>query len=241
MPFSSIFTAEIREALGQEGCPVCRIIREAENRYFFWFVNENIHSLTTYEILANGGRLCHRHSWLLYDWAAKEGSLQSSATLYSYITDLLTEDLRLAHKSSQRKAGPFAGLSRRPLRPRVSRSPEAQNCWVCRSIGQTEDTFLHFLCASLDDDMEMKESYARSSGLCVAHLQAAFAKASAPVGSLLLQKAVSDLGQLKAQLLEYERKHDYRFRDEPWGEEKTSPQRAVSFSVGPRNSPVSRR
>lgn len=36
------------------------------------------------------------------------------------------------------------------------------------------------------------------------------------------------LARLRAELREFIRKNDYRFRDEPWGDEKTAPQRAVA-------------
>ncbi len=239
MAFDDLFVAEIKHALKQEGCPLCRLARKAEDRYLFFFLHEHMNSLPTYEILAKGGRLCRHHSWLVLDRATRQTGLLGTAVLYDHMTGLLADDLRQAFEASRGKTGVLDRLSRRLLRRKRPEGANPQFCWICRSIAGTEDTFLHYLCKHLEDNAGMKEIYAESDGLCIPHLKAAFARASPSVGSFLLDKAVSDLERLKSQLQEYQRKNDYRFHHEPWGDEKTSPERMVRLCVGPRDSPVS--
>ncbi|MHB0886499.1 MAG: DUF6062 family protein [Bacillota bacterium] len=239
--FDGFFVAEIKHALEQEGCPLCRLGREAEDRYLFFFLHEHMNSLPIYEFLAKGGRLCHHHAWLAFDRASGGTGLLGTAVLYDHMAALLADDLRQALESSRGKAGVLDRLSQRLLRRKRSKVENPQFCWICRSIAGTEDTFLHYLCKHLEDNAGMKEIYAMSDGLCIPHLKAAFARASPSVGFFLLDKAVSDLERLKSQLQEYQRKNDYRFHHETWGDEKTSPERMVRLCVGPRASPVSSR
>ena len=247
-----IFAAELKHAIGREGCPLCRIVGEAEDRYLFFFIHEHMNSLATHEMLAQGGRLCHRHSWLVIDRATRETGLLGTAVFYDHLTRLLADDLRRALEASRGKPGL---LDRLPLRVLRRKKPDGgckkaegehkkadgvspEFCWICRSLAGTEDIFLRYLCQYLEDNAGLKDAYAESDGLCIPHLKAAFASASPAVGSFLLDKAVSDLERLESQLQEYQRKNDYRFRHEPWGDEKASPERMVRLSVGPRNAPV---
>lgn len=55
-------------------------------------------------------------------------------------------------------------------------------------------------------------------------------------GRFLAQMEAERVWDLAAELNEFVRKNDYRFRDEPWGREATSPWRSVGLMVGAEGS-----
>jgi len=76
-------------------------------------------------------------------------------------------------------------------------------------------------------------AYAASDGLCLPHLRLALdAAPNDRVFRALRARALQTQETMIAQLNETIRKHDYRFRHEPAGEEKGSPQRAVDHVAG---------
>jgi hypothetical protein len=78
----------------------------------------------------------------------------------------------------------------------------------------------------------VQAAFRRSPGLCLPHLIQAL-RCTDPTGSKILARLEAErIAALVGELDEYIRKHDYRFREEPWGQEVTSPRRAVELMVG---------
>ena len=91
---------------------------------------------------------------------------------------------------------------------------------------ETESRLLKTLLKGLSDDAFVT-AYAASDGLCLPHLRLALDNASNErVFRELRARALQTEEQLIAHLNDTIRKHDYRFRHEPAGEEKGSPERA---------------
>ena len=82
-------------------------------------------------------------------------------------------------------------------------------------------------------------AYSASDGLCLPHLRRALAEARPrhreAVASLAAAMSTRLQG-LEAELAEYVRKHDYRFRGEAFGEERAAPARALARFVGERGA-----
>jgi hypothetical protein len=71
--------------------------------------------------------------------------------------------------------------------------------------------------------------------LCLVHLRPALLEADRrEVFEALQQRAIATRETLLAHLDETIRKHDYRFRHEPAGDEKGSPARAIDHVTGRR-------
>lgn len=58
--------AELKAAFRQEGCPICRVRREAERRYLFHLLWENVNDLSTRIRLVRSSGFCPAHTWELF-------------------------------------------------------------------------------------------------------------------------------------------------------------------------------
>lgn len=174
--------------------------------------------------------LCGRHAWSLF--AAKGDAL---APILARLTIARDEALRKAIDlaSHERPAlrGPGEPEARHLGRgvARMLRSTEA--CPLCVQMEQLDARAVSVL-------LERHEA-GRSGGsigsLCLPHLSlAADRVVGAATWDTLLARQVAAWRALSADLAEFARKHDYRFRHEPRGPEQVSPWRAVEQIAGPR-------
>jgi hypothetical protein len=77
--------------------------------------------------------------------------------------------------------------------------------------------------------------FSRSSGVCFPHLTIAVEKYPGHRNlGMLIQKQMKKWESLKAELEEFIRKHDYKYADEPRGEESDSWMRALEMLAGKR-------
>lgn len=79
---------------------------------------------------------------------------------------------------------------------------------------------------------EVQAAFRRSVGLCLPHLVQTLQGTDQAGAHALAALQSERIGKMVAELSEYIRKQDYRFQEEPWGTEATSPRRAVSLMVG---------
>ncbi len=88
-------------------------------------------------------------------------------------------------------------------------------------------------CVEFIADLEFKQSLERSSGLCLPHLYLALAiEPNHPNLPDLLKLQAAKIEKLRTELLEFVRKHDYRFREEPVGCEGSAWLRSIELLAG---------
>jgi hypothetical protein len=120
--------------------------------------------------------------------------------------------------------------------PRRRPSPQTP-CPACQAVEQQEEEIARLM-ATFIEDPEMAAAYEASSGLCLPHTIVLCRRASKPARCRIVARERERIRHLRAELAAVIRKHDYRFRDEPWGDEKSAPGRAVKKIAGDR--PVTR-
>ncbi len=107
-------------------------------------------------------------------------------------------------------------------------------CTVCATLKESENHYLAVL-ENLLEEAQFSQQYQRSPGLCFYHLRVSAGQWSSAAALRLARSTASRVVcELIADLREFQRKHDYQFRDEPRGAESASPERALEFLVGPR-------
>jgi hypothetical protein len=220
-----IYTYEIVEALAQPGCPLCRAVAIDDRRLVDSFRREGRQDRRARTAFFTAGGFCQRHAWLLHRLAAAEEAGAAIADLYGWLAD---EDLRslervkktLARRGGNRKR---SGLERRA------------RCPACRARDAASERKVHFFVQALDQP-RVRERYRRSDGVCYSHLSAAVGQALAnddrPTAEFLLEDWSPRLAAVRAGLAEYDRKRDYRFADEPKGEEQRSWTEVIRRYVG---------
>jgi hypothetical protein len=197
---------DLRDALGDTGCALCRLVGSAVDRYLRAILYESVNDPGLREKLRASRGFCREHAWQVQ----RRGSPLSISILWQ---DLLSLE-------------PQPGDSRRGASNHGRRA-----CPACVVATEAEERYLGTLLEHLEAD-GLHDSYAASDGLCLPHLHTALAQSPAGVKDFLLAVESRKLGELSEELSEIIRKNDYRFREEPWGSEKDAWVRATRKLAG---------
>jgi len=205
MPAKHIAYYDLQEALGQPGCPICRLVARDLRRYLETLLDTVNDVGMRHELRATGG-FCREHTWQ----AVVLGRHLSVAILWH---DLLSTVLEAGEQ----------GLSggRRACR----------GCVACRKAAAASTLYAEVLGRHLEHG-ELVEEYGQSAGLCLPHLRVALAGAGMAARKRLVSNEAGKLERLQAELQEIIRKHDYRHAAEPWGAEKDAWARAAAKLAG---------
>jgi hypothetical protein len=218
-------------AVSLPGCPLCRVALDAERRYLRWFLLENYYTRPTLERLETD-RFCRRHAGALL-----RGESRHLAGTFQFLAQAERQRLAQWRRELGSEAPPAApaggtgaaepareaasasrlhGLVRRLVPgsardgrrvPRVRRADQDPGCPAC----------------------EAGRGYQGSDGLCRPHLWEALRLA--PTGTAVRLAADAE-GRLEWMLREidlYFHRLDYRYQDEPKGEEQGVWRRGVAF------------
>ena len=207
---------QIRRADG-EGCPLCEEAEGTDDE-----LNGRLPSV-------EAGNLCNLH---LRRFLTK-AQLRDVFRLVEGKRLGLIERLKEGAHQPAGKHGTLdklLGVAHRWLSP--TRRPYDE---VCCGAGTRETQMQSGQAAAFAEAMtnpEFRDAFLKSPGLCFTHLLLALASASPEGVAVLAETEAMKFQGLVAELNEYVRKHDYRFSREPWGEESSSPWRAVRKMAG---------
>jgi hypothetical protein len=220
---------ELMAALGEPGCALCRLATRSVREYFHALGYEQVNDVELRAALRAANGYCRRHAWLFLE---QGGNRLGVAIIYRDLVEQARQRLGGRGLSSVSRLG---RRLRRLLGGRHRERPAhrwAEGCAACRVEGEAETRYGGTLLEHLGE-AELRQRFADSSGLCQPHLAAAIAcHRAGPDSAWLEADAARRLELLAGQLDQYIRKHDYRFRQEGFGVEQDSPQRAIERMVG---------
>jgi len=215
---------ELREAMTGWGCPLCRLEARAEKAYIDSLNYERVLDIPTRDALKAARGLCAQHTRA---WQALQGSALGMAIVYRVaVLDLLraTEGLEEAPRSLLRRAsGPAQAVA----------SLDASGlCPACALLADTARNFADLLLKDLKS-ADVQALLRDCGGLCLPHLRMTLARP----GAGRTYKTLIDVQRqawtaLMAELDEFIRKNDHRFRHEPMETEHDSWLRALDVMVG---------
>ena len=223
---------DLLDACAEQGCPVCRLtlraVARAIERVDYEYVNEP-------DVRAKVERtwgFCNVHAqqWL------REGHVLGVALVYDGILARVQPEVEDAR--SNERAGLLSGLAARFGRGKPRSACELLRpeggCPICRERDEAELQLVRVLGEGLAESAEeFRAAIRQSDGLCLPHLRLALCVlGEAETGAALRAAALAHQERLMRQLREIVRRHDYRFRDEPSGEERGAATRAVAHVAG---------
>jgi hypothetical protein len=213
---------ELIEALDAEGCAVCRLARGASHSYIRALIYEGVTDVKLREVLRDARGLCYRHGWRL---ARQRGAVLGTAIIYQDVVNTLVRALEANTAAPNR----LFSRGQQDLTRSLSSSAECPACVLERDAEmRTVKVLLSHM-----DDAELAEVYKRAGGICLPHFQLALSQAGAAAVKLLAAWQAEAWTQLRSELEELIRKHDYRFRSETITEaEADAWERAVAAIVG---------
>jgi hypothetical protein len=207
---------EVREALGQAGCPVCRLAVRSVGRWLASVAYDQVNDIDLRNELRAARGFCNAHA---HRWLAEVHSVLGTAIVYE---DLLKSSLRELDADNGQRGGLWRAIL-------GTQTNDAGNCPACRAQTEAEERFLSALLAISAADARAVNG---SQGVCLKHVRAALRRGG-PGAERVLQQTRSAIERLLADLGEVIRKEDYRFRDEPRTDaERTAPSRAVARVAG---------
>jgi hypothetical protein len=212
---------DLQDAFAEPGCPVCRLTLTAVSRYIATVDYELANDPEYRERILPAWGFCstHAHQWL------REGHILGVALVYGHVL----HDVRPIIEAAGSRA-PWRSLRSR----RDDRLRPAERCRICTHRDEVE----RMIVATLGDGLsstnaEFGVAFAQSDGLCLSHLRLALGILSdAATVTRLREATLNHQERLGGHLREIVRKHDYRFREEPSGEERGAAVRVVEHVVG---------
>lgn len=240
----TLFMADFKKACAEAGCPLCSLVRDSTYRYLRSLLNEYTLAPDIHERMALARGFCNTHAWMLcrLEWTLEKDGM-GTAILYRSVLKRLQEDLEtgLAHRL------PYTQLQeqwekRSSFAARMQACLQAtKSCLVCEHVtGNERFAWMQLLDELTQTGMkgEIARLYQESAGACLPHFLVLLEQApSDEVARWLTEVQRDKVAALVAQLAEYERKHNVRYKDEPMGAEHNSWIRAIELTVGKREIP----
>ncbi len=219
---------KLEEALGEPGCPICRLTKNAVANFLDDLIYERVNDPGTRDDLLRSMGFCNKHAWQLVD----HGGALGIAIIHRDLVKRAMDEIGSAKFQSARLRVLQRGQGQPPNQGLTSRLGPRRKCPACSRQESVENLYLHELVERLD---EVKPLLRGDNGLCVPHFRKAlsFVKDKGTF-RLLVEWEASALEHIYSELSELIRKSDYRFADEGTGTEGDSWQRGVAIISGER-------
>jgi hypothetical protein len=232
---------DLRDALADPGCPVCRLTARDGDRYLDSLLDESVNDPAVRDDIRQARGFCRRHAWQL----VRPGVALGIAIVHRDLIRTLLRALdgarfqnppRLSmqriHETldAQKPATATADL--------VSQLEPRQACPACVLEAKMENIYLSTLVENLVGEEGLLDGLASSAGLCLPHLrQALTLTRDRAVFVALISSQQAIWRQLEADLGEFIRKSDYRFQEEPLRDEGDAWLRAIAVVAGGGEEP----
>ena len=229
--------AALRAACEREGCPVCTLVFESVQRYMDTWQYEGFSDVEHRHQLIRSRGFCPLHTWQL---AQNNAPFQLAVVYQEVLTGILddlnrdTQTLAAVSLDETAPETSWKKLWKRKGRQRKDVGPAYDHCPICRIRAAAEERFTGTLLEQLSSQ-EMCTLLRQSTGLCLQHFAQACQQAESNDPAILrslLECQRTCVQRVLEEVRESIRKHDYRYIDEPRGNEMTSWRRAAHLCAG---------
>ena len=229
---------DLRDALPQPGCAVCRLKAGAADRFLKGLLWECVNDPDMRRNIRQARGFCHEHAWrLVHNGASLGATIIMRDVLQSVLTALEGAEFQALPSLSLRRAQEALD-SKQPAAATaelVARLTSQGACPACAQAETMEDIYLSAFLENLFGEDGLLAAYQASDGLCLPHLRQALTRArDEAVFEALVNTQCAVWGRVVGHLDEVIRKSDYRYQDEARGEEKGACQRAITALAGAR-------
>ncbi|MGC9394054.1 MAG: DUF6062 family protein [Anaerolineae bacterium] len=209
---------ELRDALQETGCAICRLGEKAVARYLSGLVyaNANDYQVRAEAKLARG--FCNLHAWQLRDChgAGLDMAILSADVLAEWLKALQGFKLQAPPPNLFQRLRIALGLGGgQPDAVALAENLAPQRpCLACQTRDEAESASIHELLAQWEDP-EIQAGFVDSEGLCLPHFRQTLKLVTQPAqAEAVVRRQETALSPLLEHLREFIRKHDYRFQEE---------------------------
>lgn len=219
---------ELLDAMRQPACALCVLVERIERKAVDLFLYDQVNDISRRDALRASRGLCLRHTEML---AVGRSALGVA---------IISRDILRAMTTVLEGAGPGEGAPLDWLRRRLGGAGGAQlaerlgpqaGCPMCAEQPRIEAPLIAGLLRNLGDPA-FAAAFDASAGLCRAHLAGALRAADSETARALAARQAALWRRLEADLDEFIRKHDYRFKDEIVEAERDVWRRALQIASG---------
>jgi hypothetical protein len=213
---------ELLDAMQAGGCPLCRLARKASDSYLNALIYEGVVDVQVREKLRDARGPCYRHAWRI---ARRRGSVLGVSIIYR---DVVNTEIKALEAHAAAPTRRFARSE-----PDLARQLAATtDCPACELEAGAAQRYAKTLLKHLKGE-GIDAAYVAAGGLCLPHFRLVLQHAGPEPARTLAAWQAAAWRQLRDELDELVRKHDYRFRSEPVSDEEAdSWERAVAMMVG---------
>lgn len=221
MTVGLLLKSELRRALQGDGCPLCTLAREDEDRHLHSVLREGLSSASFLNVLTEAGGFCARHAWALQRVEQREW--RDGLTNACYERPLLADALSYLDDLS-----PSGRAARRHRR-----TSKAAPCPACVSLQRMREIRASGLGQALQDPALGELFAARRQGLCMPHFRLMW-RHDMPdeVRQRLLETQRRQVRELLGGVDQYLRKHNWFVREAMLPDEEESWRWAVALLSG---------
>jgi len=208
------------DALKEQGCPVCFVIKKNAQKFMDDFLYESVNDPGIRKQIKESVGFCNRHAWQLQ----KFGDGFGLGIVYEDIMRLVLRRLEKAYGSS---------ASLKAILKQLDKDEQAKkSCIFCKEEKDVEERYISVFLDNFDDP-ELEFAFKNSFGLCLKHLNLAIKNnKNQKLTNEFIAIEATKLNGLIAEVKEFLRKHDYRFSKEKFGKEGDSWIRAIEKMIG---------
>ena len=217
-----IYTIPVNEAFDacaedkEKGCPFCEMYRCLEEKELEIILGASMME-PDIRIKTNEMGFCNKHFTMMLK---RKNRLGLALMLESHLDHL------------KKEASGVNGLKK------IGKINDS--CYVCSRINNNFDKMFETAAWLYDKDKTFEEKTRNQSYFCMHHYHKFLTAGKGVLNKrkytdfeALVQKVNADyLETLQADVSWFCKKFDYRFKDEPWGNSKDSPERAIKFLTG---------
>jgi len=224
---------DLQRALGQAGCPVCTLRVEAAERLIDQLLYEKVNDRGLRARLRRARGFCPEHAAAFQ----RPGAALGVAILMRDVLGAIMEGgIEAAGANGSKRVGfgfrKWRG-ARRGAKRILQRLQPTGICPICAQLFHLERACYRVLWEEVQAQGPLFEAYAQSEGLCLPHIRGLLECAPNEVALhrfLEVQQALwrSLVRDLDAII----RRSDYRYLDEPWGQEAGAWVRALRMVCG---------
>jgi hypothetical protein len=194
-------------------CPLCFLEVDAMHAYLDAILYEAVNDPKVRAELIRSKGYCHRHAHYLTEMRDSFGIAIIYQDQLQLFKELLTQKALIGLDLT-------GGQDKHPV------------CPACRNQLETRRRYLTILAEGLELP-EIKAIYESAPGFCIPHLTMLLAMIKEPViYNYVSEIETRNLTGLWQEMQEFIRKHDYRYTDESYGEERDSWHRAIQKLTG---------
>lgn len=242
----SIYTIPLMDAFkAQDECPFCYLEREAEQHAINFILGSGA-SYMEDDIRSETDRIgfCRHHYKMMYDFGNRLGASLILSTHFKKLNEELAKEIdgftpgKVSLLKRMQKTSSSAIESTTNIGQWIDQ--KERSCYVCDHFQMNYSRYLDTFFDMYKNNGEFRELFSGSKGFCLPHFRDLVETAEKKLNTrqkeqfypVLFRLMKENMHRLEKEVNWFVDKHDYRHKNEDWGNSRDSVQRCMQKASG---------